>query len=415
MWVVWGGWLDGQMPTYRYKAISGEGRSVSGALQAESQAAALRMLDEQSLFPVSVEEGGGAQASVISGHKRKVRLRHQTLFYNQLADLLRAGVPLLRSLDVLSRQNTSAVLSEVLRDVREDVASGETLADAMGKHPNAFSPLHVTMIRAGESGGFLEDVLARIAIFAEKQNELRNKVIGSMIYPCILLSAGITVVVLLMVFVVPELKKHIRPEAFNVLSHIVFGLSDFLSAHFAGLLAFLFMAAVGIYAYGRTQSGEAFFARLQLRLPLVGKIITMVSICRFCRILGTLLTNGVPILQALDIAKNSAGNQVMEERISEAADNVQRGEALSAPLGKSGLFPPDIIDMMAVAEESNNLDRVLVQIADTNEARTSGQIDLAVRLLEPVLLLVMAVFVLSIALALLLPILTMSAGGLQAQ
>ncbi len=400
------------MPTYRYKAISGDGQAVTGAIQADSQAAVLRMLDEQSLFPVEVAEGGGAQATAFSGRKRKVKLRHQTAFYSQLADLLRAGVPLLRSLDVLSRQATSPILSEVLRDVREDVAAGETLADAMAKHRNAFADLHVTMVRAGESGGFLEEVLSRIAIFAERQDELRNKILGSMIYPCILVGAGTTVVALLMIFVVPELRKHLRADSFNILSHIVFGITDFLVVAYPYLIVLGIAAVAGLYAFGQTEAGRVAYARMQLRAPMMGRIVTMVAICRFCRILGTLLHNGVPILQALDISKESAGNRVLSDRIAEAAESVQKGETLSRPLGKSGIFPPDIIDMMAVAEESNTLDGVLVQIAETNEARTARMVDLAVRLLEPILLLIMAVVVLCIALALLLPILTMSTSAL---
>jgi general secretion pathway protein F/type IV pilus assembly protein PilC len=399
------------MPTFRYKAIASDGQAVTGALQADNQSAALRLLDEQSLFPVSVEEGGGATASAISGRKKKVKLRHQTSFYTQLADLLRAGVPLLRSLEVLGRQNTSPVLSAVLRDVREDVSSGETLADAMAKHPNAFADLHVTMVRAGESGGFLEDVLSRISMFAERQDELRNKLIGSMIYPFVLMTAGTAIVMFLMIFVVPELRKHLREEAFNTLSYIVFGITDVLINYYHVILFALAAVGVAIYTYLKTEKGKIAWDRLKLKGPMLGKIITMVAICRFCRILGTLLSNGVPILQALEIAKGSTGNRILSERIGEAAASVQKGESLSTPLGKSGLFPEDVIDMMAVAEESNNLDNVLVQIADTNETRTARTIDVAVRLLEPLLLLVMAVMVLCIALALLLPILTMSQGG----
>ncbi|NOX58835.1 MAG: type II secretion system F family protein [Planctomycetes bacterium] len=399
------------MPTYRYKAVGSDGKPVNGALQADNQAAVLRLLDEQSLFPVSVEEGGGAAASAISGRKKKVKLRHQTAFYMQMADLLRAGVPLLRSIEVLGRQNTSPVLSEVLHEVREDVASGESLGDAMAKHPNAFADLHVTMIRAGESGGFLEEVLARIAIFAERQDELRNKLVGSMIYPTVLMLAGSTIVLFLMIFVVPELRKHLRPETFNVLSHLVFGATDFLLSYYPFIFIGIAVSGIAFYVFAQTENGKVTIDRLKLKGPMLGKIITMVAICRFCRILGTLLGNGVSILEALDIAKGSTGNRVLSERIGEAAESVQRGESLSTPLGKSGLFPPDVIDMMSVAEESNNLDNVLVQIADTNEARTARTIDVAVRLLEPLLLLVMAVMVLCIALALLLPILTMSQGG----
>ena len=401
------------MPTYSYKAITADGQTVSGALQAESQALALRMLDDQSLFPVTVHEGGGAAQSAITGRKRRVRLKHQTAFYTQLADLLRAGVPLLRSLDVLGRQHTSAVLREVLRDVRDDVAAGTTLADAMANHPNAFNPLHVSMIRAGEAGGFLEDALARIALFAERQDELRNKLIGSSVYPCILVVVGTTIVSLLMIYLVPTLRKFIPEHSWNMMSRIVFATSDFLIGNVSIVLGAIIALVIGFYVYVRTAKGQVVWDRVKLKAPVVGPVVTMVGVCRFCRILGTLLTNGVPILDSLEIAKDSAGNRVLSEQIGIAADSVQKGETLSKPLGASGLFPADIVDMMAVAEESNNLDGVLIQIAETNEARTGRAIDLAVRLIEPVLLLVMAVVVLCVAMALILPILTMAAKGMR--
>jgi type II secretory pathway component PulF len=400
------------MPTFTYKAIDNDGKAVTGVLQAESQGVALRQLGEQALFPVSIAEGGGAVRSSISGRKRRVKLRHQTGFYSQLADLLRAGVPLLRALDVLARQSGSPVLSEVIREVREHVAGGNTLADAMEMHPNAFAPLHVATIRAGEAGGFLEDVLTRLATFAERQDELRNKLLGSIIYPCVLMFAGAAVVTLLMVFVVPTLRKHLREDTFNVLSHAVFGVSDFITGWYPVLLVGGGALLMGVLAYLRTESGRTAFDRFKLKAPVVGKIVTMVGVCRFCRVLGSLLQNGVPILQALDISRESAGNRILAAAIKNAADNVQKGETLSKPLGSCGLFPPDVIDMMAVAEESNNLDNVLTHVAETNEARTARLIDLAVRLIEPTLLLVMALVVLCIALALLLPILTMASKGI---
>lgn len=401
------------MPTYTYKAITSDGQTVSGALQAESQALALRMLDEQSLFPVNVTEGGGAAQSVITGRKRRVKLKHQTTFYTQLSDLLRAGVPLLRSLDVLSKQHTNAILAEVLREVRDDISAGTTLADAMSKHPHAFSTLHVSMIRAGEAGGFLEDALSRIATFAERQDELRNKLLGSSIYPIILMVVGTTIVVLLMVYLVPTLRKFIPEESWNIMSRIVFTTSDFLIGNITWILGLIIAISVAVYMYAKTESGRVTIDRLKLQSPIVGPVVTMVGVCRFCRILGTLLANGVPILDSLQIARESAGNIVLSEQIGIAADNVQRGETLSKPLGESGYFPPDIIDMMAVAEESNNLENVLVQIAETNEARTARAIDLAVRLIEPILLLVMALVVLCVAMALILPILTMASKGMR--
>jgi general secretion pathway protein F/type IV pilus assembly protein PilC len=394
------------MPSYTYKAVSDSGKSITGVLTAENYQVALRMLEEQALFPVKVAEGIHEQRFGLGG-RRRIKMQHLTTFYGQLADLLRAGVPMLRSLDVLSRQGGQGGLAQIVKETREDVAGGMTLGDAMAKHPRAFSNLNASMVRAGEQGGFLEDVLQRIAIFTEKQDELRNKVVGAMIYPTILVCVGSTVVTLLMVFVVPKLRVYLRPETLNPLSVAVFWVCDMLRDHYVALTLGAMAIVVAFSAWRKTKSGQLVFERFKLRAPLFGKIFTMVAICRFCRILGTMLHNGVPILQALRISKDSAGNEILARVIEEAGDSVKKGAALSDPLGSCGLFPPAVVDMIAVAEESNTLETVLVQIADTNEARTARSIDLGVRILEPILLVMMAMVVFCIAVALLLPILTL--------
>jgi general secretion pathway protein F/type IV pilus assembly protein PilC len=383
---------------------------VTGVLTAETQQQALRMLDEQRLFPVEIREGGQARRA-LGGGKRKVRATAVAVLYSQFADLLRAGVPALRALDVLSKQTSHTVLKEVLQEVREGLSSGKTLADSMAEHPNAFNPLHVSMIRAGEKGGFLEEVLSRIAIFTERQNELRNKVLGAMMYPSILLCVGSTIVVFLLVGVVPRVRGFLRGDL-PVMTKLVFSLCDLLRHNgllVAGGAVMLLMVVVGLL---KSKAGQLYFDRFQLKAPLFGKLVTMVAICRFCRILGTLLHNGVPILQSLKISRDSAGNRLLMEAIDEATENVRKGSTLAAPLAKSGLFPLDIIDMIAVGEESNNLENVLITIADSYEARTGRAVDLMVRLLEPILLVGMAMIVAVIAVALLLPILTMSNAGM---
>ncbi len=281
------------------------------------------------------------------------------------------------------------------------------MGDAMSQHPGFFSPLHSSMVRAGESGGFLEEVLARIAIFSEKQDELRNKVAGSMIYPAILVVAGGAVLLVVMFVVVPKIRPYLREETFNVFTYIVFWSCDVLRDHYTLILIAALGVMFGLYTLAKTESGKTMIDNFKLRAPLLGNILTMVAICRFCRILGTMLHNGVPILQAMKISKDSAGNDVLARVIEEAGDSVKKGAALSEPLGASGLFPPTIVDMISVAEESNNLENVLVQIAETNEARTGRQIDLAVRIVEPALLVFMAMVVFCILMAVLLPILTM--------
>jgi general secretion pathway protein F/type IV pilus assembly protein PilC len=397
------------MPSFSYRAVNGGGEAVSGVLTAENYQVALRMLDEQSLYPVKVVEGL-EQTRMPIGRSRRIKTKHLTVFYSQLGDLLKAGVPMMRSLDVLSRQASHGMLAQIVKELREDVAGGMGLGEAMAKHPRAFSPLHASMVRAGEQGGFLEEVLHRIATFCEKQDELRNKVIGAMIYPTILVVVGSAIVLLLMLVVVPKLRQHLRPETFNPLTHVVFGICDLLQNHYLAIIIGAGILGTALSALVKTETGRQTWERFKLQAPVMGNIITMVAICRFCRILGTLLHNGVPILQALKISKDSAGNNVLADVIERSGESVRKGAALSAPLSESGLFPPAVVDMIAVAEESNNLETVLVQIADTNEARTARSIDLGVRILEPMLLVVMAMLVFCIAVALLLPILTMGTG-----
>jgi len=397
------------VPSFTYKAVKEGGQQVTGVLTAENYLVALRQLDEQALFPIQVKEGLEESKRSSFGFRR-IKLAHLTTFFAQLGDLLKAGVPMLRALDVLCGKGAKGSLTQIVKELREDVAGGMSLGDAMGKHPVAFTPLQASMVRAGEQGGFLEDALHRISIFLERQDELRNKVRGAMVYPCILVFFGSAVVIFLLTVVVPRLREHLRPETFNVLTKLVFAICDLLRSHYVGLVLGVAFVVASAVTWIKTDMGRRTFERMKLAAPILGNIITMVAICRFCRILGTLLHNGVPILQALRIAKDSAGNEILAEVIEKAAESVKKGAALSAPLHECGLFPPAILDMIAVAEESNNLETVLVQIADTNEIRTARAIDLGVRVLEPLLLLVMAVVVGCIMVALLLPILTMGTG-----
>lgn len=401
------------MPTFTYKARNATGEQVVGTLVAETSAAAARMLDERSLLPVAVDELRLSQQSFLTGGTRRIGASKVGVIYEQLADLLRAGVPMLRALDVLSKQTTHVGLARVLREVHDEVAGGDALADAMSKHPHAFPELHVSMVRAGEKGGFVEDVLTRLSDFITRQDELRNKLVGALIYPCVLLVGLLGAVSFLMVFVVPRIRQIIPDTDLPTASKIVFYTSDVIRDRFLTLGGVLLVIIVAVVGFFQSTAGKRLWARLQLELPVFGRVYTMVALCRFCRIFGTLLAAGIPILQALRIAKDSAGNLILAESIDKASENVRGGQTLAGPLAASKLFPPAIVNMIAVAEESNTLEKVLVEIANTQEARTARQIDLSVRLLEPLLLFVMAVVVGFIALALMLPILQMSAQGLK--
>lgn len=402
------------MATFAYKARGADGQAVNGMLVADSQVAAARMLDERALLPIEVEEVKAQGTSILTGKARRISQSRVGVIYEQLADLLRAGVPVLRALNVLAKQSGGSGLSRVLREVHDAVAGGDTLADAMDRHPQAFRPLHVSMIRAGEKGGFIEDVLSRLSEFIARQDALRNKFVGSMIYPCILLLAGLGAVTGLMLFVVPRIRELLESQPnLPAPTKIVFFASAIVGEHYVAMLAVVAVLVFAVVGFFQSALGKRAWATLQIRTPGVGKVYTMVSLCRFCRIFGTLLANGIPMLSALKISRDSTGNAILAETIDQAAEAVNRGDPLTAPLSASGLFPPAMIDMIAVAEESNTLEKVLVEISNTQEERTGRQIDLLVRMLEPLMLLVMGVMVMFIAIALLVPILQMATSGMK--
>jgi general secretion pathway protein F len=397
------------MPTYSYTAKSVQGEVIQGVLTADSHQAALHMLDERALYPLDIKEGVSATSASLFG--KKVKLSHLSTVYNQLADLLRAGVPVLRSLDLLCKQNAHPALTAVMRVVRDDVAGGTSLADSMAKHPKVFTNLHCSMVKAGERGGFLEDVLARVATFVDRQNQLRSKLVGAMIYPTVLLVACVGVVVLMMTIVVPKIRPLLESGNMQLpmLTRLIFSTSDIIQAYGLFIGAGIAGVAMAVTGYLKTKRGRYNKDVWKLKMPIMGNLFTMVAVCRFCRILGTLIASGVPILQALQTAKDSADNQVLADAVEAAAENVRKGEPLAGPLAKTNLFPMGILDIISVGEESNTLDKVLVEVADTNEARTSQLIDTSVRLLEPILIVFMAVIVGIVALGLLLPILGMAA------
>jgi general secretion pathway protein F len=400
------------MATFKYIVRRADGAEQQGTLVAENETAAVRSLSQQGLYPLKVwQETVGGSALRIT---RRVRLSELANFYNQLADLLKAGVPILRSLDVLSRQDPRRALAAVVKELREDVAGGVTLADAMEKHTFVFPELHVGMVRAGEQGGFIEPVLHRLAKFVEQKDQLRNKVIGSLIYPAFLFLVGIGVVIVMTTYFLPKLRPLFHGMNLPALTQAVLGFGDFLENYYLPMILGLVLAATLVLPYFRSDQGRRKWQKLQLRLPVLGKIFRMVAICRFCRIFGTLLGNGVPMVNALTISKESAGNLVLADVIGESAESVRSGKGLARTLEDSRLFPLDIVDMIAVAEESNRLATVLVEVADTQEVRLAQKIDVAVRMLEPVMLLFVFSMVFVIALAVLLPILqiSMSAGNL---
>ena len=398
------------MPDFHYTARTATGAKVSGTIDAATEREAVQMLARKTLFPLKFTTDAVATAKT---SRKRVQGQLMATVYSQLSSLIRSGVPLLRSIAVLRDQASNKTLQYCLSEIHGQIEDGVTLADAMKEFPRVFNEVAVNMARAGAEGGFLEDALERVAKFTEQQEDLKSETIGQLAYPLFLGTIGSIIVSCLVIFFVPkfgEMFDNLRERGeLPLMTDWLLNFSDALRGPTAIVAAFI-IAALGItiYNYLQTESGRRLRDLIKIKLPLVGSIFQAFAVARFCRVLGTMLRNGVPILKSLMISRDAAGNRVLSEAIDQATENISSGQSLSKPLGKSGYFPVTVVEMIAVAEESNTLDDVLIDIADSLELRTSRRLTLAVRLLEPIMLLVMAAAVLVVVIALLLPVIKMS-------
>ncbi len=397
------------MPDFAYTARSLTGERVSGVVSASNPREAAASLSARDLFPLQINAESRHQAQ-----SRAIRVRPKAIapVYSQLAALLRSGVPLLRSLAIIKEQSSNSALVAVLDDVYDRVEEGTTLADAMGRHPRAFGELAVSIVRAGGEGGFLEEALERIATFTEQQDELRGRVLGALAYPLFLGIVGTVVVNVLVIFFVPRFEDLFarlkeRGELPFVTEWLI-GLSRMMQSY--GVLILIGLAIVAVLLRSRlsTDSGRLWLDSVRLKIPQAGTIYLNLAVARFCRVLGTLLAGGVQIVRSLEISADATGNRILSQAVRDAAENISSGESLAPPLAACGHFPRDVVEMIAVAEEANTLETVLTHIAETLERETWRRLELFVRLLEPMMLLVLAGVVLVVVLALLLPVLKLS-------
>jgi len=397
------------MSAFRYTAKTDAGEKITGMLEADSETAVLRLLEEKNLFPISVAGTSTASKEAKSSvFKRRVRSRDVGIMYGQLADLIGSGVPLLRALDSLIRSTVNQRLAAILREVRGNIADGKTLTDSLREFPETFPLLHTAMIQAGERAAFLQDVLRGLSEFVERIDELRSKVIGALIYPALLVMLGVSIMVGALLFFVPRFEPLLANAKKPLPTQVIFGMSKTVRSYWYAV-ALAGVAGGGMLWSALNNAGSRrWLDKARLKIPVAGSAMQMLAIPRFCRILGTMLANGVPLLQALKIAKDATGSTLMSEQIGQAAESVRDGKTLSGPLAAGGLFPDQILAMITVAEESNKLDKVLLQIADTVERRTNRQVDQAVKLIEPAILCVVAACIGFLALGLLLPIFTLA-------
>jgi type IV pilus assembly protein PilC len=418
------------MSTYAYEAVNPAGLKCHGVLDVANQSEALQRLKEMGLFPTRVK--ANARRTVRHGAPGKrsagiqIRLAKMlmfggrvkpaviSVFTRQLATLVDAGMPLLRGLRVLHQQETNPTLKQIILDLGADIEGGSSLSEALSMHPKVFNKLYVNMVKAGEASGSLEHALVRLAEFQEKAQRIKGKITSAMFYPIAVMFVAAGIMTLLMVFVVPRFRGVFeglmggKPmPAFTVL---VLNISEVVRHNIGTVAASLFALWIGAMMFIRSPLGRLFCDQLKLNLPVIGKIIRASVISRFARTLGTLLGSGVPVLQALTIVKETAGNVVVSNLISVVHENVKEGESITKPLQSSRVFPPMIVGMVDIGEQTGALPDLLMKVANECDERVDNSASAMMSLLEPVMIIFLAVVVGGIVIAMFLPVIIIIEG-----
>lgn len=395
------------MGTFSYSARPASGGQLqTGEIEVASRDEVLAFLQKQRLVPVSIrEKEKGLTLNLGSG----VRTRDVVIFTRQFATMINAGLPLVQSLDILAEQTERARFKTVIRDVLNDVESGHTLADAMRKHPKVFTDLYVNMVAAGEAGGILDTILLRLATFLEKNDALVRKIRGAMVYPGVIVTVAILAVVILLVKVIPTFQNMFESAgvALPLATRIVIAASAFLQGYWLFLLAGAIVLVFAIRAAYQTSEGRLQIDRFLLALPIFGDLQRKAAVARFTRTLGTLVSSGVPILEGLEITAKTAGNRVIHDAIMESRSSIAGGETIAAPLKESGVFPPMVVQMINVGEETGGLDDMLDKIADFYDEEVDVAVQALLSALEPIMIVVLGVVIGGMIVAMYLPIFDM--------
>ncbi len=424
------------MPRFTYIALDSRGQESTGLVEAASTNEAIGQLRQAGYFPTNVYEegkGGGrdgkatkraAKAARVSQprerkgivlfQRKKVKPKILMIFTRQLATLIDSGLPLLRSLNVLAKQERDPVLKSTINKLADSVQGGSTFSESLAQYPVIFNDLYVNMVKAGEVGGVLELVLTRLAEFQEKAAKIKNKVAAAMVYPLIVMTMAVAIMGFLLVFIVPKFEAifhdMLGDRPLPVITTFVITASRFVQGHWLVILALLFAAIAGYKFANRTPRGKSAIDRAKLHFPLFGDVIRKTAISRFSRTLGTLVTSGVPILQALNITRETAGNMVIARAIGQVHESVKEGESIVQPLEASGAFPPMVVSMIDVGEETGQLPEMLLKIADVYDDEVDNSVAAMTAALEPIMIVFLAVVVGTIVIALFLPLISIIQG-----
>jgi type IV pilus assembly protein PilC len=424
------------MPKYSYVAMDAHGKETKGTLEVASQNEAIGRVKEMGLFPTKIVEVDKTKEKEKAGDKKSkpaakgkgkgkakkggvninikipgfsgVKPKVLTTFTRQLATLVDAGLPLLRGLRVLEKQERNATLKGIIGELALSIEGGSTFSEGLAQHPKVFNRLFVNMVKAGELGGVLEVVLNRLSEFMEKAQKIKGKVIAAMFYPIAVLVVATAILMILMVKVIPSFKSvfegMLEGAQLPAFTRLVLGISDMVKDHILWTLAIVVVFVILFQLFVRTKFGRLVWDKTKLKMPVIGPVISKVAISRFTRTLGTLVSSGVPILQALTIVKETAGNVVVSNAVNSIHESVKEGETITAPLEASGIFPPMVISMVDVGEQTGALPEMLLKIADNYDDEVDNAVAAMTSLLEPIMIVFLAVIVGSIVIAMFLPL-----------
>jgi type IV pilus assembly protein PilC len=407
------------MAKFSYTAVDAKGKQATGVVEANDQNDAIAQIRQLGFYPQRLDEAKDTEKTTmgklrIKKKNGRVKMRIVTVFTRQLATLIDAGLPLLRSLNTLSKQERNPVMRSTMADLAATVESGSTFSEALAQHPAIFNKLYVNMVKAGELGGVLEIVLTRLAEFQEKSQRIKSKVLAAMVYPIVVLCIAILILAFLLTFIVPKFQQifadALPGKPLPAITQFVIDLSHLLTSQWYFVLGGIALLVIGYKVFSSSPAGIVILDRIKLRMPVFGDLISKTSIARFSRTLGTLISSGVPILQALNITRETAGNYVVASAIGKIHDSVKEGESVVGPMEASGVFPPIVTSMVQVGEETGQLPDMLVKVADVYEVEVDNVVTGLTSILEPIMIVLLAVIVGTIVIALFLPMISIITG-----
>jgi type IV pilus assembly protein PilC len=395
------------MARFAWEGKNRGGAKVSGDLEAPNEAFVLAQLRREQISPIKIRKKG-ADINITLPWKgdKKVSQKDLAIFTRQFATMIDAGLPLVQCLDILGAQQENATFKKVLVRVKEDVESGSTFADALGKHPKVFDPLFINLVAAGEVGGILDTILSRLAEHIEKAMKLAKKIKGAMVYPSTIVAVAVIVTVVLLLYVIPIFARMFKDfgAALPAPTMLVLRISEVTQRYFLAFVVFFFLLWAAFRYYLSTESGRRNVDRLLLRLPVVGSLLQRIAVARFSRTLGTMVSSGVPILESMDIVAKTAGNKIIEEAIVKARGSISEGKTIAEPLAESHVFPPMVTQMVAVGEATGALDVMLNKIADFYDDEVDSAVEALTALLEPLLMIFLGVVIGGLVIAMYLPV-----------